>query len=172
MEIVFGDWKLRRIAHGDEESLARYANNRNVSINLRDGFPHPYTLDDAREYIQGTIDQNPLTSFAIASDQEFIGGITLHLQSDVAKRSAEIGYWLGEPHWGKGIATAALQALVEYAFAEFDLVRLYAHVFEWNTASVRVLEKAGFSLEARMRKAVTKDGQTIDEFLYALVRDE
>ncbi|MDP6071748.1 MAG: GNAT family protein [SAR202 cluster bacterium] len=88
------------------------------------------------------------------------------------KVSAEVGYWLGEPFWGKGIATMAISAIVDYAFAHFDLVRLYASVFEWNPASARVLEKAGFTLEGRECKSVTKDGQTIDALVYALVRDE
>jgi len=82
-----------------------------------------------------------------------------------------VGYWLGEPYWGKGIATSAVRALVDYAFKTFDLVRLEAVVFEWNPASMRVLEKTGFTLESRMRKSVTKDGQTIDSFKYVLIRD-
>ncbi len=139
---------------------------------MRDGFPHPYTGDDARGYTERVAAESPVTSFAIASVSEAAGGISLQLQEDVARRSAEIGYWLGEPFWGRGVATLAVRAVVEYAFASFDLVRLHASVFEWNAASSRVLEKAGFTLESRERKSVTKDGKTIDAFVYALVRDE
>ena len=87
------------------------------------------------------------------------------------RRSAEIGYWLGEPFWGRGIATAALRAVTDYAFAQHDLVRLHAAVYEWNPASARVLEKVGYVLEGRLRKSVTRDGQTIDGLLYARIRE-
>ncbi len=170
MEIGIGAWKLRPWAAGDEAALVKYANNRKIWRNLRDAFPHPYTMDDARAWVSKNFGRDEVTEFAIASDSEAIGGIGIRLEQDVARRSAEIGYWLGEPFWGKGIATLAVRAVSAYAFANFDLVRLQACVFEWNPASCRVLEKAGFSLEARLRKAVTKDGQTIDQFTYALVR--
>jgi len=113
----------------------------------------------------------PVTSFAIALDDEAVGGIGFTVQNDVAHRSAEIGYWLGEQFWGRGIATEALTAVTEYAFKNFDLCRLYAHVFEWNPASARVLEKAGYDFEGRLKKSVTKNGQTIDQLMYAIVRD-
>jgi RimJ/RimL family protein N-acetyltransferase len=101
---------------------------------------------------------------------EAVGGIGLEPQADVARRSAEIGYWLGEAYWGRGIATEAVRAVTDYGFAHGDLVRIYATVFEWNRASMRVLEKAGYQLEGRRRQAVTKDGQTIDDLLYAIIR--
>jgi RimJ/RimL family protein N-acetyltransferase len=104
-------------------------------------------------------------------DDEAVGGIGFTLQQDVAFRSAEIGYWLGEEFWGRGIATEALKAVTEHAFNEYDLCRLYAHVFEWNQASARVLEKAGYEFEGRLRKSVTKDGKTIDQLMYAITRD-
>ena len=176
IEIAIGEWKLRSWRPGDEAALVKYANNRNISINLRDRFPHPYAMDDAIAWVQSVKDQRPVTNFAIATaidndnDDEAIGSIGLTLQEDVHRRSGEIGYWLAEPFWGRGIATRAVQALTEYAFTNFDLVRLYANVFEWNPASGRVLEKAGFTLEGRLRKNITKDGNTIDQFLYALVR--
>ncbi len=171
-EIAIGEWKLRAWRPGDEAALVKYANNRNIWINLRDRFPHPYTMDDATAWVQSVKDQRPVMNFAIATsnDDEAIGSIGLTLQEDVHRRSGEIGYWLAEPFWGRGIATRAVRALTEYAFTNFDLVRLYANVFEWNPASGRVLEKAGFTLEGRLRKNITKDGNTIDQFLYALVR--
>ena len=173
IEIAIGDCKLRAWRPGDEAALVKYANNRNIWINLRDRFPHPYAMDDAIAWVQSVKDQRPVTNFAIATatdnDDEAIGSIGLTLQEDVHRRSGEIGYWLAEPFWGRGITTRAVRALTEYAFANFDLVRLYANVFEWNPASGRVLEKAGFTLEGRLRKNITKDGNTIDQFVYALV---
>ena len=171
MEIPAGGCVLRPWREGDEPALAKYANNRNVWINLTDIFPHPYTAEDAASWVQLQQDRDPPMDLAIANADEAIGGIGLSLQSDGFRRSAEVGYWLGEPFWGQGIATHALRAMTEYAFERFDLVRVYALVKEWNPASARVLEKAGFSLEGRLRKAVTKDGKTIDLFLYALVRE-
>ena len=171
MEIDMGGYIMRPWRAGNEEALARYANNRNVWINLRDSFPHPYTVEDAIAWVQLQKDKEPLQNFAIATADEVIGGIGIKLQEDVHRGSAEIGYWLGEPFWNRGITTRALEALTGYAFANFDLVRLYATVFEWNPASARVLEKAGFTYEARLRKSVIKDGKVIDEFLYALVQE-
>lgn len=171
MEIVIGEWKLRPWLDSDAESLAKHANNRKIWRNMLDAFPHPYTQADALTWIGGHLPEDPPMSFAIASDKEAIGAIGLHIGKDVGRRSAMVGYWLGEPYWGKGIATRAVSALMEYAFKSFDLVRLEAVVYEWNPASMRVLEKAGFSLESRMRKSVAKDGQTIDAFRYVLIRD-
>ncbi len=171
MEIPAGGWVLRPWREGDEPTLAKYANNRNVWINLKDVFPHPYTMEDAVAWVQSQKDRDLPTNLAIADADEAIGAIGLRLQGDVYRRTAEVGYWLGEPFWGQGIATHALQAFTEYAFATFDLVRLQAFVKEWNPASARVLEKCGFALEGRLRKNVTKDGKTVDQLLYALVRE-
>ncbi len=162
---------MRPWQSGDEAALVKYANNRNVWINLRASFPHPYTASDAAEWVQSRKDQNPVLDFAIANEDEAIGGIGLTLGEGEYRRSAEIGYWLGEPFWGKGIATEAVRALVKHAFTNFDLARLYAYVMEWNPASMRVLEKCGLQLEGRLRKSVVKDGQTIDQLLYAIVKD-
>ena len=172
MEIIIGEWRLRSWAPNDISALVRYANNRNVWINLYDLFPHPYTEEDARSWIGRNEGQSPLTNFAIASAHEAIGGIGLTLHRDGERRTAMIGYWLGEPFWGRRIATSAVRAIAEYAFATFDLVRLYGKVFDWNSASVRVLEKCGFTFEGRLRKSVTKDGKTIGTLMYALVKEE
>ena len=104
-------------------------------------------------------------------NNEAIGGIGFSAQADVGRRSAEIGYWLGEDYWGRGIASEALLAVTEHAFANYDLCRLYAHVFDWNPASTRVLEKAGYVFEGRLKKSVTKDNQTIDQLIYARTID-
>ena len=171
MEIRIDPWKLRPWQPRDVDALVKYANNYAIWRNLRDTFPHPYTETDAREWSQRPNQSEPLTNLGIATADEAIGSIGLTLQDDVHFRSGEVGYWLGEPFWGQGIATRALRAFSEYAFANFDLVRLYAIVFAWNPASARVLEKAGFNFEARMRNSATKAGSTVDEFLYALVRE-
>jgi RimJ/RimL family protein N-acetyltransferase len=158
------DWR-------DRDALVRHANNRNVSINLRDRFPYPYTLPDARTWLEMVIGAKPETNFAIDVAGEAVGGIGFTLQHDVDHRSAEIGYWLGEEFWGRGIATEALVAVSEHAFANHDICRLFAHVFDWNPASARVLEKAGYEYEGRLKKSVTKNGQTIDQLMYAMIRE-
>jgi ribosomal-protein-alanine N-acetyltransferase len=155
----------------DRDDIVRHANNRKVWINLRDRFPYPYTISDARSWLEIVIGHKPETNFAIDVGREAVGGIGFTLQPDVGFRSAEIGYWLGEEFWGRGITTDALIAVTDHAFANYDLCRLYAHVFEWNGASARVLEKAGYAFEGRLRKSVTKDGQTIDQLMYAAVRE-
>ena len=170
MEFAAGDYFVCTWRTGDETALAKHANNRNIWRNLWDRFPHPYTMDDAIAWVEAEKDRVPPTNFAITDANEAIGAIGLTVQDDVNRRSAEVGYWLAEPFWGRGIATHALRALVDYAFANFDLVRLYAEVKEWNPASTRVLEKCGFTFEGRLRKSATKDGHTIDQLLYALVR--
>ena len=171
MKIELGDWQIRSWRTDDEASLAKYANNREVSINLRDTFPYPYTRKDAREWINIALSQAPETNFALASPVEAVGGIGLRLGEDIFLRTAEIGYWLGGPFWGKGIATMAVVKMTDFAFSHFGLDRIQAEVFEWNPASARVLVKAGYSLEGRLRKRVTKAGRTIDCFLYAKIRE-
>ena len=172
MEVRIRDFLIREWRRGDEVSLVRHANNPKVAGKLRDIFPHPYTLADAERWIAHAGGRNPTTDFALVVNGEAIGGIGLTPKEDVDRRSVEIGYWLGEDHWGKGIATAAVRAISDYAFANFDVCRIYATVFESNPASIRVLEKAGYSCEGRHRKAVTKNGITMDSLMYALVKDD
>jgi RimJ/RimL family protein N-acetyltransferase len=161
---------LRPWRAGDKDSLVRHADNRNVWRNLKDRFPHPYTAGDARAWIKRSSIERPFATLAIEVDGAAVGGVGIELGTDVFRRSAEIGYWLGEPFWGRGIATEALAAFTEYAFRHFDICRLEAGVFDWNPASMRVLEKNGYVLEGRARLSVTKDGRTGDRLLYALVR--
>ena len=170
MELIVGEWKIRSWIEVDVPAIVKYANNRNVWLNLRDSFPHPYTEQDAKTWLRKVKKQKPEINFAIVSNDEAIGGIGLHPQRDVYRRSAEIGYWLGELFWGQGIGTKAVSAFTDYAFASFDLTRIYASVFEGNIASARVLEKAGYNLEGRFRKAVTKDGRILDQLVYAIIR--
>lgn len=171
MEFKLTSCTVRSWEWRDREAIVRHANNRKVWLNLRDRFPHPYTIADARNWLEMVVGVRPENSFAIAVDDEAVGGIGFTVQHDVGRRSAEIGYWLGEEFWGRGLATQALIAVTDYAFANYDLCRMYAHVFEWNPASARVLEKAGYQFEGRLKKSVTKDGQTIDQLMYAVVRD-
>ena len=169
MRIDIGQWHIRSYRPEDAEAVARLAGNPNVWRNLRDA--HPYTETAAASWIRYSMRQRPETNFAIASEAELVGGIGLGLQTDVHRNTAEIGYWLGEGHWGQGIATAALRALTEYAFTELDLNRLFAYVFEWNPASTRVLEKAGYLCEGRLRKSAVKNGRTVDQLVYGIVRE-
>nr|AGC71659.1 ribosomal-protein-L7p-serine acetyltransferase [uncultured bacterium A1Q1_fos_2386] len=166
---------LRPFLPGDVESLARHANNRRVWQNLRDGFPHPYTEDDARRWVTHAAGQpDPQSVFAIVKDELVIGGIGVHrLDKDpVYRDTAELGYWLAEPYWGRGLMTQAVKAVTRYAFDELGLFRLEAGVFGWNVSSARVLEKAGYSLEGRLRKQVYKDGQRLDVLLYSRLRTD
>jgi len=160
---------VRSFVRADAASLARHADNRAVWRNLRDAFPHPYRLADARRFLRGAIGRDPETVFAIEVEGQAAGGIGFRLHDDVERVSAELGYWLGEPFWGRGIATEAVRAVTGLAFARHGLTRVYALPFEWNAASCRVLEKAGFVLEARLRKSAIKDGRVLDQFLYARV---
>jgi [ribosomal protein S5]-alanine N-acetyltransferase len=156
----------------DAESLLRHANNRNIWLNLRDAFPHPYTKHDARAYIRSVRDRSPETTFAIAVNDEAVGSIGFVLRTDVERVSAEIGYWLAEPFWGRGIATEALAAVTRHAIAVHKLTRVYALPFAWNGASCRVLEKAGYVLEARLRRSAIKNGIITDQLQYAFIVPE
>ena len=163
--------RVRSWRESDAESLASHANNRRVWINLRDRFPHPYTIADARSFIAEALAAAPETMFAIEVETAAVGGIGFTLHDDVERVSAEIGYWLGEAFWGRGIMAEALAAVTAHAIRTHHLTRLFAVPYEWNVASFRVLEKAGYSLEGRMRRSAIKDGHVIDQLLYAHTRD-
>jgi len=165
-----GTCLIRLWQRGDRASLVRHADNRRVWLMLRDQFPHPYTPADADTWLAHVRRQRPVTSFAIAVDGEAAGGIGLAPQRDVHRRSAEVGYWLGEAFWNRGIMTAAVREFTTYAFDSFDLLRIYAAVFSSNPASMRVLEKAGYTREGVLRRSVVKDGQVLDQVLYAVTR--
>ena len=161
---------IRPWCEGDEEDLVRHANDREVWRNLSDRFPHPYTLETAKSWIERcrTLEKLAL-ALAIEAEGEAIGGIGLEPKEDIYQRTAVLGYWLGRDFWGQGIATEAVRLMVDYGFHEAGFARIQATVFEWNPASARVLEKAGFRFEARLRKAAFKDGELIDTMLYALI---
>jgi len=172
VRIDLGNCEIREFVAQDAESLARNADNAKIADQLRDRFPNPYTIVHAREWIEQANSADPVSSFAIATKDEVIGGIGLELQRDVYTRAAELGYWLAESCWGRGIATRAVTRFCEQAFETFDLIRIYARVFETNPASARVLEKAGFRREGRLRMSVVKRGRVLDEWLYSSVAPE
>jgi len=161
---------IRPWRHSDKAALVKHADNRRIWLNLRDVFPYPYTAKDADAWLAHVAEQDPVTSFAIEAAREAVGGIGLLLGGDVYRLSAEIGYWLGEAVWGRGIASAALRAFTPWAFQTFGLERIWAGVFSTNPASMRVLEKAGYAREAVLRSAVVKDGTLLDQVIYASVR--
>lgn len=162
---------MREWTFNDVSSLVRYADNPRVAATMRDAFPSPYTLEDARRFITLATSPGPRIFLAIEVDGEACGGIGIHPLDDVYRRTAEIGFWLAEPCWGRGIVTDAVRAIVPMAFGAFDIVRLQAGIFATNRASARVLEKCGFSFEAVHKNAVTKNGVTMDELVYVLSRD-
>ncbi|MCC6751564.1 MAG: GNAT family N-acetyltransferase [Deltaproteobacteria bacterium] len=165
---------IRSYAATDLSALVRLADDRRIWQHLRNRFPHPYTEADGLAWLALAEAMRPETHFALAlePDEELVGGIGLILGADVYVQSAELGYWLGEPYWGRGIATRAVRAICDWAFATFELERIHAGVFDWNPASARVLEKAGFTLEARLRRHVTKGGRVGDELVFARLRSE
>jgi len=158
---------IRKFRRSDKFRMAELANNEKISINLRDAFPYPYTVEDAEAFIAGCIRQNPVEIFAIEYHGQYVGNIGLHKQSDVYSKSAELGYFIGEPYWNKGITTRAVNLICEYGFKELDIVRIYSGIFEYNPASQRVLEKCGFEKEAVSKSAVCKKGRIYDEIRYA-----
>ena len=161
---------LRPWRAGDESSLVHHGNDRDIWRNLRDAFPHPYTVEHARAWVAFASAHTPPTQVAIEVEGEAAGGVGLMLKEDIHRRTAEIGFWLGRRHWGRGIGSAAVAAFSAYAFETFDVVRLEAGVIEWNPGSARVLEKAGFAFEGRHRHAVFKDGVVADELVFARLR--
>jgi len=163
--------KLREFENSDSSRLAELCNNKNIWNNVRDIFPSPYTLKDAEFFIGMCNSAHPATTFAIEFHAELVGCIGLEMQTDIHKKSAELGYWIGEPFWGKGIASRAVPMMVEYGFQKFGLNRIYAGVYDYNIASCRVLEKSGFELEGILRKAVYKNDNFYDEYRFAILKD-
>ena len=163
---------LRSWSAQDRATLLRHANNRNIWRNLRDRFPHPYLEPDADAWLDRVaIAPPPEGIYAIDVAGEAVGSIGIERRTDVQRCSAEVGYWLAEAHWGRGIATEALRAVTAAALAEPDLWRLDATVFAWNTASMRVLEKCGYRREGLLVRGAIKDGVAVDQILYAITRE-
>jgi RimJ/RimL family protein N-acetyltransferase len=170
MMLISGNIELRPLRKTDASRLAELANNEKISRNLRDGFPHPYTLADAEKFLATFTDQEPVTFFGIDFNNEYVGNISLVPCTDIYRKSAEIGYFIGEPYWNKGIVTKAVKLITEYGFNTLGIVRIHTGVFEYNQASQRVLEKCGFVKEGIFRKSVFKQNQLWDEVRYALLK--
>ena len=172
MEINCSGFKLRSLRPDDAHDIAEYANNKKIWINLRDAFPFPYTLENAKSYIEMTCAQKPQSFFGIEVNSKIVGMIAVLQGKDVYSISGEIGYWLGEEYWNKGVMTAAVKAMVDYGFQELGLERIHSGVFEYNTTSMKVLEKAGFIKETIFKNAVKKDGLIVNEHRYAILKED
>ena len=161
------EWKLTDIA-----SLVKYINNEKIWNNVRDGLPYPYTMLDADKYIRMVQAQPYVQNFAIEVAGEAVGGVGIVPLTDVERFSAEVGYWLGEDYWGRGITSEAVALLVDYVFRKTEIIRLFASVYEYNPASMKVLEKVGFTRQAILRDAAIKNGRVIDMYYYDLIKRE
>lgn len=156
----------------DKLDLARNANNRKIWLNLTSRFPHPYTEIDAENWIKFANEQTLSTHRSIEFEGIAFGGIGIIADDGIYCKTGHFGYWIGAPLWGKGIATAAAKAMVDYAFLNLPFLRLQAGVFAWNPASMRVLEKVGFVREGVLKQSIYKDGQIIDSVMYALTKED
>ncbi len=173
IQLARGPAVVREWREDDADELAVQANDRRVWQHLRDAFPHPYGLEDARRFLAMARARVPPSSFAIVADGRIAGGIGYIQQTDVGRVGAEIGYWVAPSHWGRGLATAALEAVTAHTFgAHPELRRIWAVPFATNPASARVLEKAGYTCEGTLRQSALKDGRVVDQWIYAIVRDE
>lgn len=164
------EFQLRPWSADDLDSLVLYANNPDIARNMTDQFPHPYTREKGSMFLQYAMQGDPPNILAIAVGGQAVGGIGIHPQADVYRRNAELGYWLGEPFWGKGIVTRAVRQMVDYGFRHWEIDRIYARPYGTNIGSQKVLEKAGFVLEGRFEKTIYKNGVYLDELIYAVRR--
>jgi RimJ/RimL family protein N-acetyltransferase len=164
--------KLRPFTTEDLDAMIYHANNPKVAANLTDAFPSPYTKESGLLFLERVMKQDPAEVLAIEVDGEVVGNIGIHPQQDVNRLNAELGYFIGEDHWGKGIATEAIKLMVKYAFDHFDLQRIFARPFGTNIASQKVLQKTGFVLEARIPEILIKNGQLEDELFFGIRRKD
>lgn len=167
MDCVIREWKTE-----DKDQLAELLNNKNILNNLRDGLPYPYTVRDAEEFITSMLsaDRTKTFPFAITVNDSVVGSIGVFRCDNIHARTGELGYYIGEPYWGKGIATSAVTQICEHVFDRTDIIRIFAEPFAFNAASCRVLEKAGFQLEGTLRSNAVKNGTVLDMKMYALVK--
>jgi ribosomal-protein-alanine N-acetyltransferase len=170
MQFVLERCTVRPWRLSDADSLVRHANNRKVWLLVRDRFPHPYTIQDAHEFLQRATTEQPEMKFCIEIEGAAVGGIGVHPGEDVHRHTATLGYWLGETFWGRGVMSEAVTAVIDFCFDNFPLRRISAEVFANNPASARVLEKAGFTFEGRLKNHVVKEGQVLDSLMYARTR--
>ncbi|MFC2107613.1 GNAT family N-acetyltransferase [Bacteroidota bacterium] len=173
MEIILSEkYKLRPWLEEDATALAIHANNKKIALNLRDGFPFPYTVEEAKKWLNMAIELNTAIYFAIDQNGEAIGSIGISPFQNVYRNTAEIGYWLSEKYWKQGITSMAVKAMVKFGFENYELQRIQAGIYENNLPSMNVLKKCGFHLEAIHKKAVIKDGKIMDEHLYVILKNE
>ncbi|GAA0793197.1 GNAT family N-acetyltransferase [Faecalicatena orotica] len=167
MDCIIREWDIK-----DKYKLAEMLNNKNIQNNLRDGLPYPYTADDAEEYIVSMLsaDKTKTFAFAITLNDIAIGSIGVFRCGNIHSRTAEMGYYVGEPYWGNGFATNAVKQICKYIFDNTDIIRIFAEPFAYNTASCHVLEKAGFQFEGTLHSNAVKNGKIIDMKMYALVK--
>ena len=166
--------KIRKWELSDAVALAAALSNKKVQDNLRDGLPYPYTEQDGTDYISAMLlaDENDTFAFAITVDTKVVGSIGIFRQGNIHRQTAELGYYIAEEYWGKGIMTEAVKQICEYVFDKSDIIRIYAEPFSYNVASCRVLEKAGFQYEGTLRSNAVKNGKVIDMKMYSLLKKE
>ncbi len=164
--------KIRKWKLSDAADLALAVSNKKVQDNLRDGLPYPYTESDGTNYIKAMLsaDENEVFAFAVTISDKVIGSIGIFRQDNIHRRTAELGYYIAENYWGKGIMTEAVKQICEYVFSNSDIIRIYAEPFAFNTASCRVLEKAGFQFEGILKCNAVKNGKIIDMKIYSLIK--
>jgi len=161
MHVTLREWK-----RSDADALAAIANNKKIWDNVRDRLPFPYTKKDAKEWLDLVKKQKIVTTFCIDVDGKLVGSIGVTLKDDVYRKTAEIGYFIAEEYWGRGIATEAVKQMVSYVQEKFAIVRIYAEVFEHNKASMKALEKNGFYLECIRKKAAYKNNVILDDYVW------
>lgn len=169
MNCTIRRWKLE-----DAETLSLLLNNENIMNNLRDGLPYPYTKKDAEEYIQAMLNADPdkTYAFAILYENQVAGSIGVFRQENIHNQTAEMGYYIGEPYWGKGIGTCAVSQICHTIFTKTNIIRIYAEPFAYNTASCRILEKNGFQFEGTLRQNAVKNGKILDMKMYSLIKTD
>ena len=166
--------RIRKWELSDAKDLAAALSNKKVQDNLRDGLPYPYTEQDGKEFISAMLsaDENETFAFAIMVDDKVVGSIGIFRQGNIHSQTAELGYYIAEEYWGKGIMTEAVKQICEYVFGDSDIIRIYAEPFAYNIASCRVLEKVGFQYESTLRSNAVKNGKVIDMKMYSLIKEE
>lgn len=169
MDCTIREWRLE-----DKNDLATMLNNKNILNNLRDGLPYPYTINDAEEYITAMLsaDKTKTFAFAIVVNDIVVGSIGVFRCDNIHSLTAEMGYYIGEPYWGKGLGTSAVKQICKFIFEHTNIIRIFAEPFAYNIASCRVLEKAGFQLEGILHSNAVKNGNVIDMKMYASIKDK
>jgi [ribosomal protein S5]-alanine N-acetyltransferase len=167
MKVILRPWTA-----SDLDNLVRYANNWNIAKNMTDKFPFPYGENNGKAFIEMATKDDPIHIFAIDTEGQAIGGIGIHPQDDIHRKNAELGYWLAEPFWGQGIISNTIKQVIDFAFETYDIDRIFARPFGTNIPSQKVLEKNNFVLEGRFEKVLIKDGELVDEMIYAFRRDK